>query len=185
MFLKKLLNFSGYQQARKIIIAAGTSSMSKYNVVFVLGGPGAGKGTQCQNIVKVKLIYSYTNAVNITVSKWPFSVMKNCFVVAGYIYMTCSFHQLGVVGDYFGKGSRMSLTFSVFKSTFVSEISIRMLGKSKGIPLNHFSYYICNFRNLDTRICQQVTCFEKKGVTKIHSTVLLLTVTSKKERLFL
>ena len=53
MLLKKLLNFSGYQQARKIIIAAGTSSMSKYNVVFVLGGPGAGKGTQCQNIVKV------------------------------------------------------------------------------------------------------------------------------------
>ena len=56
MFLKKLLNFSSYQQARKIIIAAGTSSMSKYNVVFVLGGPGAGKGTQCKNIVKVKLI---------------------------------------------------------------------------------------------------------------------------------
>lgn len=26
--------------------------MSKYNVVFVLGGPGAGKGTQCENIVR-------------------------------------------------------------------------------------------------------------------------------------
>lgn len=36
----------------QVIIAAGTS-MSKFNVVFVLGGPGAGKGTQCQNIVKV------------------------------------------------------------------------------------------------------------------------------------
>lgn len=24
-------------------------------VVFVLGGPGAGKGTQCANIVKVKI----------------------------------------------------------------------------------------------------------------------------------
>jgi putative protein kinase ArgK-like GTPase of G3E family len=27
--------------------------MGKPNVVFVLGGPGAGKGTQCANIVKV------------------------------------------------------------------------------------------------------------------------------------
>ncbi|KAK3609061.1 hypothetical protein CHS0354_011326 [Potamilus streckersoni] len=26
--------------------------MAKYNVVFVLGGPGAGKGTQCEKIVK-------------------------------------------------------------------------------------------------------------------------------------
>ncbi|KAH3698927.1 UMP-CMP kinase-like [Dreissena polymorpha] len=26
--------------------------MAKYNVVFVLGGPGAGKGTQCENIVR-------------------------------------------------------------------------------------------------------------------------------------
>ena len=29
------------------------SVMAVPNVVFVLGGPGAGKGTQCQNIVKV------------------------------------------------------------------------------------------------------------------------------------
>ena len=29
--------------------------MAKYNVVFVLGGPGAGKGTQCERIVKVIL----------------------------------------------------------------------------------------------------------------------------------
>lgn len=27
--------------------------MAKYNVVFVLGGPGAGKGTQCDYIVRV------------------------------------------------------------------------------------------------------------------------------------
>lgn len=26
--------------------------MAKYNVLFVLGGPGAGKGTQCENIVR-------------------------------------------------------------------------------------------------------------------------------------
>ena len=59
MFLKRLLNFSGYQQARKIVIAAGTSKMSKYNVVFVLGGPGAGKGTQCQKIVQVRFYPTY------------------------------------------------------------------------------------------------------------------------------
>ncbi|WAR23031.1 KCY-like protein, partial [Mya arenaria] len=29
-----------------------SSVMSQYNVVFVLGGPGAGKGTQCENIVR-------------------------------------------------------------------------------------------------------------------------------------
>ena len=28
-------------------------SMAKYNVMFVLGGPGAGKGTQCEKIVEV------------------------------------------------------------------------------------------------------------------------------------
>lgn len=27
-------------------------NMAKYNVIFVLGGPGAGKGTQCENIVR-------------------------------------------------------------------------------------------------------------------------------------
>ena len=82
MFLKKLLNFSGYQQARRIIIAAGTSSMSKYNVVFVLGGPGAGKGTQCQNIVKVKLIYSHIDGVNFNRFKMAFfEVIKICLAI--------------------------------------------------------------------------------------------------------
>ena len=28
---------------------------AKYNVVFVLGGPGAGKGTQCAKIVEVRM----------------------------------------------------------------------------------------------------------------------------------
>jgi UMP-CMP kinase len=30
------------------------SSTIKPDVVFVLGAPGAGKGTQCENIVKVR-----------------------------------------------------------------------------------------------------------------------------------
>jgi adenylate kinase family enzyme len=30
------------------------SSVIKPDVVFVLGAPGAGKGTQCENIVKVR-----------------------------------------------------------------------------------------------------------------------------------
>lgn len=37
------------QATRKIAMAEG-----KPLVVFVLGGPGAGKGTQCENIVKVR-----------------------------------------------------------------------------------------------------------------------------------
>lgn len=36
---------------RQCIVVRRT--MSKFNVVFVLGGPGAGKGTQCQKIVEV------------------------------------------------------------------------------------------------------------------------------------
>lgn len=28
---------------------------NKYNVVFVLGGPGAGKGTQCERIQSVSM----------------------------------------------------------------------------------------------------------------------------------
>ena len=31
-----------------------TSASSKFQEVFVLGGPGAGKGTQCSKIVEVK-----------------------------------------------------------------------------------------------------------------------------------
>ena len=35
-----------------VTTAASTASTSKPRVVFVLGGPGAGKGTQCANIVR-------------------------------------------------------------------------------------------------------------------------------------
>ena len=34
----------------------GVMAAAKPLVVFVLGGPGAGKGTQCANIVRVSLI---------------------------------------------------------------------------------------------------------------------------------
>ena len=34
--------------------SAGVMAAEKPLVVFVLGGPGAGKGTQCANIVKVR-----------------------------------------------------------------------------------------------------------------------------------
>lgn len=33
-----------------------TTNMTKPHVVFVLGGPGSGKGTQCAKICKVLLI---------------------------------------------------------------------------------------------------------------------------------
>lgn len=32
-------------------------NMANYNVLFVLGGPGAGKGTQCERIVEVCTTY--------------------------------------------------------------------------------------------------------------------------------
>ena len=35
-----------------------------FNVVFVLGGPGAGKGTQCSNIMKVRILYLKCIAFN-------------------------------------------------------------------------------------------------------------------------
>ena len=36
-----------------VFASRGMSSVVKSLVVFVLGGPGAGKGTQCSRIVKV------------------------------------------------------------------------------------------------------------------------------------
>lgn len=36
-----------------VFAVRGMSSVAKSLVVFVLGGPGAGKGTQCARIVKV------------------------------------------------------------------------------------------------------------------------------------
>ena len=47
--LKRLLIMGG--TASKTTAAAASSS-STPTVVFVLGGPGAGKGTQCANIVR-------------------------------------------------------------------------------------------------------------------------------------
>ena len=42
-----------------VVVSAvrGMSSVAKSLVVFVLGGPGAGKGTQCARIVKVCYIF--------------------------------------------------------------------------------------------------------------------------------
>lgn len=48
--------------------------MSKFNVVFVLGGPGAGKGTQCAKIVEVGSIFSW--ATRIYAQLPPFSGCK-------------------------------------------------------------------------------------------------------------
>lgn len=38
------------QEERRIVCLDG--SQSKWSVVFVLGGPGSGKGTQCEKIVE-------------------------------------------------------------------------------------------------------------------------------------
>ena len=42
-----------------VIVVRGMSSVAKSLVVFVLGGPGAGKGTQCERIVKVRCMVKY------------------------------------------------------------------------------------------------------------------------------
>lgn len=41
------------QIARQVRVTLSAAMASKFNVVFVLGGPGAGKGTQCAKIVEV------------------------------------------------------------------------------------------------------------------------------------
>lgn len=46
MFLRRLFMYAKFQ-------AEQVKAMAKPKVVFVLGGPGAGKGTQCTKIVKV------------------------------------------------------------------------------------------------------------------------------------
>ena len=43
------------QVQRNIMSQAVNSVTKKHKVVFVLGGPGAGKGTQCENIVRVSV----------------------------------------------------------------------------------------------------------------------------------
>ena len=42
------------------VFRKGMSTISKPLVVFVLGGPGAGKGTQCSRIVSVSLAHNGT-----------------------------------------------------------------------------------------------------------------------------
>ena len=49
-FLKRLLIMGGTQASKTT--AAASSTPQNPTVVFVLGGPGAGKGTQCANIVR-------------------------------------------------------------------------------------------------------------------------------------
>ena len=50
------------QQKSSVKIAAHfTMSSVLPTVVFVLGGPGAGKGTQCLNLVKVNIVVQLKN----------------------------------------------------------------------------------------------------------------------------
>eukprot|EP00056_Hartaetosiga_gracilis_P004694 m.77348 g.77348 ORF g.77348 m.77348 type:complete len:226 (-) comp11914_c0_seq1:172-849(-) len=63
MFLgtvRSLFRLSSIPISRSLLqlSSAATAIMSKPSVVFVLGPPGAGKGTQCENIVKE---YGYTH----------------------------------------------------------------------------------------------------------------------------
>lgn len=54
------------------------SSVAKPIVIFVLGGPGAGKGTQCEKIVKVnKNLFKKQNG-EMLVSKRGFSLQSPC-----------------------------------------------------------------------------------------------------------
>ena len=56
------------------------SSVAKPIVIFVLGGPGAGKGTQCEKIVKVNKNFSLfcKQNVEMLVCKRGFSLQSPC-----------------------------------------------------------------------------------------------------------
>lgn len=54
MFSRRVLMYAKYRTAVATLAGSHVNNiiMAKPKVVFVLGGPGAGKGTQCQNIVE-------------------------------------------------------------------------------------------------------------------------------------
>lgn len=48
------------QIARQVGVTLSAAMASKFNTVFVLGAPGAGKGTQCAKIVEVRFHQHYS-----------------------------------------------------------------------------------------------------------------------------
>ena len=72
-------SFFGYYAYRKYRVT--TRKKGKYKVLFVLGGPGAGKGTQC-----AKLIENYPDSiVHLSAGRLSLVGIWNSYLVLSYI----------------------------------------------------------------------------------------------------
>ena len=83
--VKGVRNSTGTSLHSLVVVVRGMSSVAKSLVVFVLGGPGAGKGTQCERIVKVRSMVKYLGRPPLSPPNVAFS--SSCSKHLMYMYI--------------------------------------------------------------------------------------------------